>query len=246
MREWFRDWFNEDYAIVYMHRDDREAESFTSIWPIWKEQIPAPWCLDLGCGNGRFTRAIAVRGLRVVGLDLSRFLLQNARARVSVGNASFYLLADLRSPPVKPRFGLAVSLFTSFGYFNNDEEHRQVLQSVRNLLVPGGFLVLDLPNAAAAARDSGSSRQRLVKDCRITESWRLTDDRKRIEKNILLEDQTGRRRYRESIRLFTEMELLELTNAAGFEPMFPLWGDYSQRPLAPCSSRMVYFGRRRG
>ena len=52
---------------------------------------------------------------------------------------------------------LTVSLFTSFGYFEHDEEHAAALREMVATLRPGGWFVIDFLNAdrgAAAAGDA--------------------------------------------------------------------------------------------
>ena len=44
---------------------------------------------------------------------------------------------------------LTVSLFTSFGYFEHDEEHAPALREMVDTLRPGGWFVIDFLNAAA-------------------------------------------------------------------------------------------------
>jgi len=248
--EWFRDWFNEDYTLVYGHRSDREAEEFVARWPIWREPLPANWCLDLGCGAGRFARSVAQRGLKTVGLDLSRALLRQAYSTPIVGDSPYYLRADIRKPPLKGKFGLVVSLFTSFGYFETDQEHSELLRTIGELLVPGGMLILDLPNRDAVLElehvNVASARERKVGGTRIVESWGLDAGRHRVEKTIAVGEGTAVRHYSESVRLFSADELLGMTVAAGFTALWNFWGDYQGGPRERTSSRMIYFGRKRG
>jgi ubiquinone/menaquinone biosynthesis C-methylase UbiE len=80
--------------------------------------------LDVGCGAGRHARAFRAAGARCVGLDLSRTLLRIARG---VTDAPL-VRADMRELPIRPgSMDLTVSLFTSFGYFERDEEHAAAL-----------------------------------------------------------------------------------------------------------------------
>jgi len=55
--------------------------------------------LDVGCGGGRDSAALAARGFRVVGLDRSPGMLAVARAHVPPGSL---LLADMRQLPLVP------------------------------------------------------------------------------------------------------------------------------------------------
>ena len=149
MPEWFEEWFGEEYLQLYPHRDDAEAEravaliaratGFTAGWRV----------LDVGCGAGRHARALRSLGARCVGLDLSAALLRVARG---VTDAPL-VRADMRRIPIRPgSMDLTVSLFTSFGYFEHDEEHQAVLREMVGTLRPGGWLVIDFLNAVEVRR----------------------------------------------------------------------------------------------
>ena len=57
--------------------DPRIADRLVSLL----ESVPGAAVLDIGCGTGNYTSALAKRGLRMVGLDLSRTMLAMARAK---------------------------------------------------------------------------------------------------------------------------------------------------------------------
>ncbi len=55
-----------------------------------------------------------------------------------------FLLEDIRSFVRPVNFDLALSLFTSFGYFENSEDNQQVLENSFKSLRDGGSLVLEM------------------------------------------------------------------------------------------------------
>jgi ubiquinone/menaquinone biosynthesis C-methylase UbiE len=64
--------------------------------------------LDVACGTGRFSRLFGARGAHVIGLDLSRSMLNQARDRQS---ADFYIEASALQLPFKEDvFDIAVSV----------------------------------------------------------------------------------------------------------------------------------------
>ena len=76
---WFESWFDNWYLKVYPHRDQKEAERFVSSLPAWDRIDAHGWCLDVGCGEGRFAREIVARGMKVAAVDLSQTLLDTAK-----------------------------------------------------------------------------------------------------------------------------------------------------------------------
>jgi ubiquinone/menaquinone biosynthesis C-methylase UbiE len=99
--------------------------------------------LDLACGHGRLSRELARRGARVVGVDISAVLLEQARARESdeplgityfrADATSSRLLDDERFDLVTCHFGLA-----------DIDDLRGAVANVARLLVPGGLLVFSI------------------------------------------------------------------------------------------------------
>jgi len=78
--------------------------------------------LDLGCATGLHARLLADQGLRVVGLDLSRRLLQEGRrATRAAARRPLRVCADVTALPLRPRFDLiyALNFVMSFLHTND-------------------------------------------------------------------------------------------------------------------------------
>lgn len=102
--------------------------------------------LDLACGHGRHAVALAQAGHRVTGVDAHDGFLRLGRevaARSSVEVRFFH--EDMRRIDFHEEFDRAVLLFTSFGYFG-DDDNRRVLETLFRALRPGGMLCLDTLN----------------------------------------------------------------------------------------------------
>ncbi len=125
MTEWFESWFeSEEYLKVYKHRDEKEArllvESIISITNIKnKSKI-----LDIACGAGRHSIEFAKKGFIVTAFDLSKNLLNNAKVNAQKAGVDIdFIRADIRDFYIDVKFDLVLNLFTSFGYFESDEEN---------------------------------------------------------------------------------------------------------------------------
>lgn len=101
--------------------------------------------LDLCCGPGRHSVAFARQGLRVTGVDKSPFLLDKAHQwSAKEGINVEWVQADMREFTRPDAFDLAVNLFTSFGYFDDKNDDRRVLQNLYHSLRVGGVLVMEM------------------------------------------------------------------------------------------------------
>jgi ubiquinone/menaquinone biosynthesis C-methylase UbiE len=104
---------------------------------------PGADVIDVPCGYGRHTIALARAGYRVVGVDRSQTLLDEAKRRAGHDRWPKLVRADYRELPMPDeRFDAAFNLFTSLGYLG-DEGDTKVLEEIRRVLKPGGRLVLE-------------------------------------------------------------------------------------------------------
>jgi SAM-dependent methyltransferase len=101
--------------------------------------------VELGVGTGRIAVPIAAEGIRVIGVDSSRGMLDVCARRAALAGVEVDLrVGDLRRPPVDERVPLVIVPFRSLLHMHTDEDRRAVLVSVRELLAPGGRFVFDV------------------------------------------------------------------------------------------------------
>ncbi len=242
--DWFQSWFNRHYINVYSHRTTEEAEKFVNNWQIWDKVKPGQWCLDLGCGSGRYSKLIARRGIRVFAIDLSVDLLILAKSDSTNHLQTYFIRGDMRHIPSQGLFNLILSLFTSFGYFQDDNEHRRILETISSLLAPDGIFILDIPNKiptiSHVAENSVSERE--IEGCTVRETRRWDNVRNVVEKKIEIIKDMRKETFFESVRLFSLNEISEMLLTAGIKLIQPPWGDYSGARLSTTSPRMIFFG----
>lgn len=101
--------------------------------------------LDAPCGWGRHANGLAARGCLIVGLDNDPLCLARAREDASaVGVDLDYVEGDLRALPFDDgRFDALVNWRTSFGFFDEEGNRRQLAEFAR-VLRPGARLAMDL------------------------------------------------------------------------------------------------------
>jgi SAM-dependent methyltransferase len=111
--------------------------------------------LELGVGTGRIAVPIAADGIRVIGIDSSRAMLEVCARRAALAGVELDLrVGDLRKPPVTERVPLVICPFRSLLHMHTDEDRLSVLGAACDLLVPGGRFVFDVfaPDAADIAQ----------------------------------------------------------------------------------------------
>ncbi|MNO22824.1 Cypemycin methyltransferase [compost metagenome] len=243
MSEWYKDSFGADYLIVYKHRDfggaRREVEQMIG----WLELPPGAKVLDLCCGMGRHSLALAESGYEVTGVDLSEVLLKEARAQKG-SEQVHWVRADMRELPLAGGLDAVVNLFTSFGYFEEDKEHIRVLREIYRVLKPGGRFVIDFLNPGYVIHHLVPYSTREDGENQIDESRRI--EQGYVKKDIILTSKKDgtRRQYREQVKLYPLEKFQELLEQSGLQIEF-VHGSYDGGVYDPkTSSRMIIKGTR--
>ena len=151
---WFKEWFNTPYYhILYKDRDFVEAENFIRNLTQDLQLSKDSKIIDLACGKGRHSVFLQQLGYEVLGVDLSEESIEHNKQFETSADETPKLtfeVHDMRNelyPNVSSEKVNAVfNLFTSFGYFDDDEDDRKVFSSVKNVLQIDGIFVLDFLN----------------------------------------------------------------------------------------------------
>ncbi len=238
-REWFRDWFGEEYLSVYPHRNETEARDAVNLYHVFAPPADEGPVLDLACGAGRHLRELLSAGYRGVGLDLSMPLLRRARR----GERETRLVrGDMRYLPFENAvFGGLTSFFTSFGYFADPADDRRVLSEMRRVLRTGGSFMLDFLNADRVRRDLVPSDQRVISGSRVIQERTIEGDS--VVKSIRIEplDGSEAQTFSERVRLYEQGDLEELLRRAGLEST-QRFGDYAGGVYRMDSPRLILAG----
>lgn len=101
--------------------------------------------LELGCGTGNLTGALAKRGYDMIGVDLSEDMLEIAQEKkIQEGLDILYLQQDMRAFELYGTVRAVVSVCDSINYILKEAELLEVFRLVNNYLDPGGVFLFDL------------------------------------------------------------------------------------------------------
>jgi SAM-dependent methyltransferase len=101
--------------------------------------------VELGIGTGRIAVPIAADGIRMIGVDSSRAMLDVCARRAALAGVDVDLrVGDLRAPPGHELVPLVMCPFRSLLHMHTEEDRLRVLAAVHELLLPGGRFVFDV------------------------------------------------------------------------------------------------------
>ncbi len=245
-------WFADDtfwetlypflFSVAAREAARAEVDAITSL-----AGRPPATVLDLACGPGRHSVRFAKQGCRVTGVDRSPFLLARAREYAAAEGADVrWVRADMREFVEPASFELAVSLFTSFGYFDDAADNLRVLANVHASLLPGGAFVMDVVGKEILAAIYQPCRtQELPDGSLFLQRATIVDDWTRVENDwrVLRSGQVRTFRFRHWI--YSAAELRELLRAAGFA-VVDVFGGLDGSRYGVEANRLVLRARRDG
>jgi SAM-dependent methyltransferase len=173
--------------------------------------------LDLGCGPGRVAVPLARHGHAVTGLDVQDGYLARARAWAARERVPLELRrADVSRLAYDDAFDAAISLFTSFGYFDDPADDRRVLEGARRALRRGGRFVLETAHRDGVVRLLRPRELRAADGRRFREDPAFDPVAGTLVTRWTVDAVAGPRRYTTRMRAYSATELDAMLRAAGF------------------------------
>lgn len=223
--------------------------------------------LELGCGTGRITLALAEAGHRVTGLDISERMLercnQKRAALPTEARERMHLVqGDMTKFDLGEKFRLVIIPFRPMQHLLEVEQQISCLESVRRHLWPEG-------------RRSGERRGRLILDVFQTDAERMHDpeyqkegpvaeyampdgrrvriaervkgfhraqQRNDVEMIFYVTDANGKEErmvFAWTLRYFFRYEVEHLLARCGFR-VSAVYGDFDRSPLVDTSPEMIF------
>jgi ubiquinone/menaquinone biosynthesis C-methylase UbiE len=237
--------FSDFYLRAYVDDErDVQAEADALAAARLAGVEPGADVVDVPCGYGRHTLALARAGYRVTGVDRSATLLDEARRRAGGERWPKLTRADYRDLPfAEESFDAAFNLFTSLGYLG-DEEDTKVLAAIRRVLRPGAKLVLETMHRDRLVSSFSDNDWQLMGEGRLLLQQRTWDPVTGVAQSTqTLITGAGERESRTfSVRTYSATELLAMLDRAGFADA-KCYGSFEGDPLTT-TSRLVIVATR--
>jgi ubiquinone/menaquinone biosynthesis C-methylase UbiE len=247
-QEWFREFYVEELTelVGFPSKEDTERQVAFVLKTL---NLPSrAKILDLCCGYGRVTSLLAKgNDYRITGVDLSEDFLQIARSEFSCPNIK-YVQGDMRNLTFKNEFDAVVNLFTSFGYFETDEENEKVLRQINKALKTNGLFLLDYENKFNFVINEVLKKKRSWYNTKHHQLYLIENDYDFLNEREIV----SFRQYKDgaivkqvcyNIRLFSFPELKTMLIRNGFE-ILEVWGDFGGAPTSVESKRLITLSKK--
>jgi cyclopropane fatty-acyl-phospholipid synthase-like methyltransferase len=224
--DWFVNWFDTPYYhLLYDHRDKNEAEFFMKNLVSFLKLKKDDKVLDLPCGKGRHSLFLNTQGFDVVGADLSKNSINIAKKFEN--NTLKFTTHDMREPLLR-KYNAIFNLFTSFGYFDDDESNIKVLKNFKNGILENGVVVIDFLNIDKAIKDL-IPKQQLIKN-EITFYIKKYIENDFLIKEISFDADGKTQRFSEKLQCLSLNKMEELVKKSGLR-ISHTFGNYNLVPF---------------
>ncbi|MBK9117038.1 MAG: methyltransferase domain-containing protein [Betaproteobacteria bacterium] len=193
--------------------------------------------LELGCGNGRILLELVARGIDAIGVDASAGMLRELKRKAAQrGLPARIARMDVTRPALTGGFGVILCPYSLVTYVTGDGAVARLCGRMRELLRPGGWLVVDafVPRPVAAQDDFTLDYRRPFGEHTLARWKRLRPvdaATNRIERRYRLCGADGtvveQVDVAETIRPYAPTALREAVAAPGLTPVGEWW-DYGQ------------------
>lgn len=231
---WFISWFDSPYYhILYKERNFREAQVFMDNLTHYLNLPEKAKVLDLACGKGRHSIYLNQLGFDVLGVDLSENSI--AIAKKNENDTLHFKVHDMRHT-FDEKFDAIFNLFTSFGYFKNEDDHLKTLVAIKESLSEYGFGVIDFMNTNQVLANLVADETKQVDGIDFHIKRHHTDGY--IYKEIDFEDQGEKFHFTEKVRAFTLADFQQMMEKAGIY-LLDIFGDYKLKKFQKTDSERL-------
>ena len=244
--EWWNDFFSGlvvDFWRAAMTPETTRAEAAFLAERL--ELSPGDRVLDVPCGDGRLALALAQRGCRVTGVDISEEFLEAGRAEATArGLDVTWRRAEMRDLPWREKFEAAYCAGSSFGYLD-DAGNADFLAAISRSLIHGGRFFIDCKAAESILPAFRESYEMTVNDIRFASINRYDPATGTMENLYTISSGDRVEKKRALTRIYSTSEILRLLSDAGFGS-FETYGSVEGEPFRLGSPRLFVIAVRNG
>ncbi len=237
--DWFTSWFDTSYYhTLYKDRNDEDAQLFMKNLTTFLQLDQHAHILDLPCGKGRHSLFLNSLGYKVTGTDLSKNSIDFAKKHTT--DTLTFEVADMRNP-LQKKYDAILNLFTSFGYFEDDNVDIQILRNIKKGLKKNGVAVIDFLNVEKVQQNLVKKEVKTVDGIDFYIQRKIENDF--IIKEIFFFADNEQHFYTERVKFLDETKMKNYLQKAGLK-ITATFGDYQLNPFnSKTSNRLILIAK---
>lgn len=221
--EWYMDpeYWESNRSFIWSKKRIEMSEAVAEKIAELLKMKPNESILDMACGFGRHSLAFSKHGYSVSGIDLNPNFIQEASEKAAeLRLDARFLCTDMRDFIEPETFDNIVIMYNSFGYFQDPQDDRKVLDNCLLSLKPGGKLLLSVVSREHIMQNRSSHQFRYWHEedngtIRLEEATANDDWTWNTTRWIVLKG-SQRLEFTYGMRLYNESELREMLTSVGF------------------------------
>jgi len=243
--DWYQSFFTVPVMRFWEAAVPAEATAAEVAFVVRHLGMPSPaTILDVPCGVGRHSRALAKAGFIVVGFDISEAALDRARAHARAENVAVrFVHADMLQLEAETPSDAIICLGNSIGYFE-PARTESLLRRFAAALHVGGRLIIDTSICAESLLPIAADRRFAFPGGSYVQEIAYDAVRSilKTRAQLTIDGETHELRYRHFV--MTSGELVRSLSTAGFDAC-GLYGDTQDAAFGPGSPRLLLVAVRR-
>jgi len=226
-KDWFSTWFDSPYYhILYKNRDFNEAENFINQLFEYLKPANNTNIIDIACGKGRHAIQMNKLGFTVDAFDLSENSI--VEAKQSENDQLHFYVNDIREPLKTNAYDLAFNLFTSFGYFSDEQDNYQAIKAIADSMKAEGTFVMDFMNVNKVIANLVLSEEKIIDGITFKITREVKDNF--IVKHINFSDNGNDYHFSESVKAITLNDFKAYFKSASLN-LITTFGNYNLDPF---------------
>ena len=205
--------------------------------------------LDLACGFGRHSLSLARRGFSVVGVDLTKAFIEDARQSAKTSGLTVeFVHMDILDVHYENEFDVVLNLADgAIGYFEEEQENLKIFDVVARALKPNGKHFMDVCNAEHAEQffpkrnwEIGTKKVSLpefdwdpIRRRMLFTDWAIAFGEIAVRPEKIEKDTKG-------IRLYSEMEITDILSKREMR-IVQTFANYYGKPATPRELQLMVY-----
>lgn len=240
-KEWFEDqWFWEEFESVLfpeerLEKTSEQVDRLIDLLGLEKDEK----ILDLACGVGRHALEFARRGYDVTGLDLSKKYMKEASKEAErEGLDVEFIQGDMRDFVREEYYDVVINFWSSFGYFETEDENLEVLKNVQRSLKKDGIFLIDVMGREILHNIFSEKDSSYVDEGFFLEERRLKRDGDFLENDWILVKDGEVKEHKFMYWLYSEDDIREMLKKVGFKKV-NVYGDLKRGDYSEDAERLI-------